>query len=158
MTTNIFETKEQYLAFRSAWAQSANDKNSHLRAEHFALYNLLRGKPIERGFTPITNRTKLQNGIRLNHGLYFAAWEVKRAIEGTKKTSPDSWTKATIERLLAPFHGTVTVEMLAKLATPKVESIEPTFGIGRQIADNIISGNTKIKSFDDLFALIKQAA
>ena len=62
MTTNTFETKDQYLAFRSAWAKAAQDKV--LTGAHHVLLNILRGHPVERGFTPITKTTKLQNGFR----------------------------------------------------------------------------------------------
>ena len=67
MTTNTFETKEQYLAFRAAWATAAQSKE--LTAEHHILFNILCGRPIDHGFTPITKPSKLQNGFRINHGL-----------------------------------------------------------------------------------------
>lgn len=76
MTKSIFETKQQYLSFRSAFAAAQNDKRAKpyftddvkagkikhkgwLQAEHFILLNAIRRKPLHRGFTSITNENKI---------------------------------------------------------------------------------------------------
>lgn len=76
MNKSIFETKEQYLTFRKAFAAAQNDQRAKhyftddvaagkikhdgwLQAEHFILLNAIRGKPFDRGFTPITNKNKI---------------------------------------------------------------------------------------------------
>lgn len=86
---SIFETKEQYLAFRAAFAAAQNDKRAKptfvevpcsaydwrtretkswmgkekhkgwLQAQHFILLNAVRGLPLNRGFTPATNANKI---------------------------------------------------------------------------------------------------
>jgi hypothetical protein len=55
---NYILTKEQYQALKSDW--SAN--KTHSAAEILA-YNVLRGVDPHRGFTPITNKKKLVNGL-----------------------------------------------------------------------------------------------
>lgn len=89
MNKSIFETKEQYLAFRAAFAAAQNDrrakptfvevpcsvydwriretrswmgKEKHsgwLNAEHFILLNAIRRKPLNRGFSPAVKQTKI---------------------------------------------------------------------------------------------------
>lgn len=89
MNNSIFETKQQYLAFRAAFAAAQNDKRAKptlvdlpcstynwrtrethswmgkqkikgwLQAEHFILLNAARGKPLNRGFTPATTDRKV---------------------------------------------------------------------------------------------------
>ena len=67
MTKQYFKTKEQYLAFRKAFAAAANAGT--LRAEHFIFLNIVRGLPYTRGFTPVTRTTKLSNGANIWQGL-----------------------------------------------------------------------------------------
>ena len=49
--------KVQYLVVKQQWKNT----NEHSATE-LILYNLLRGFPAKRGFTPITNKNKLANG------------------------------------------------------------------------------------------------
>lgn len=83
MTTNnkFFETKEQYLAFRAAFAAAQNNprakkgepdacgyrKRGWLSPAHYMLLNLTRGLPYDRGFSPITADRKLNNGVSNPH-------------------------------------------------------------------------------------------
>lgn len=46
----FFEDKEQYLAFRKAWKEAANNPNIHLDAEHFMFYSAIRGRDCFEGF------------------------------------------------------------------------------------------------------------
>lgn len=55
---NFTLNKEQYINVCIAWKA----KTSH-SASHHIIYNLLRSFDMDRGFTPITNRTKLSNGV-----------------------------------------------------------------------------------------------
>lgn len=55
MTT--FDTKEQYLAFRSAWAKAAQAKS--ITSAHMVLFNVLCVRPMHVGFTPVTSPNKL---------------------------------------------------------------------------------------------------
>ncbi len=88
MTKEYFNTKEDYLLFRTQFAAAHNHQNAkpHLEpsdewlsstdefsegtgthrvdgwmtATHYILLNILRGKPPKHGFTPITNSRKLK--------------------------------------------------------------------------------------------------
>lgn len=153
MTTNTFETKEQYLAFRAAWKKAAQEKK--LTGAHHVLLNILRSHPIERGFTPITKTTKLLNGFRINHGLYFAAGEL-RSIASNANGS--DYQKGRAERFLAPFEGTLTIEQLAAIEVPKVAELTSDFGKGKKIAKKIIEGNLKQITFEDIDALLLEEA
>ena len=153
MTTNTFETKDQYLAFRSAWAKAAQDKV--LTGAHHVLLNILRGHPVERGFTPITKTTKLQNGFRINHGLYFAAGELSSIVSGA--ASDSGYQKERAERFIAPFAGTLTLEQLAEIKVPTIPSLTSDFGKGKKIAKRIIEENLKQITFADIDAMLEAA-
>lgn len=76
-TNKFFQTKEQYLAFRAAFAAAHNDSRAKkgkadtygvktpgwLTAAHYMILNEVRGYPRRRGFSEITNTTKLANGM-----------------------------------------------------------------------------------------------
>lgn len=54
-------TKEQFLTFREAFKKRAREKR--ITSEDIILYNIVRGLPVERGYTQIKNSNKLQNGM-----------------------------------------------------------------------------------------------
>lgn len=56
---SIYETKEQYLQLKKEWAGTKNHS-----APDYSIYNILRGHPADRGFTPITKWNRLQNGAQ----------------------------------------------------------------------------------------------
>jgi hypothetical protein len=72
---NYTITKEQYLAAKAAWKL-----NKTPTAPELLTYNLLRGFPLERGFTPVTKPTKLANGLAkwggFNTALHYASRNV----------------------------------------------------------------------------------
>jgi hypothetical protein len=78
-----------------------SDSKRDLAPGHHLLYLALLGKDWRKGFTRITNERKLDNG-----GFY--GWALFRALGSLH--SP--WAE---ERLLAPFEGLVTVEMLQQV-------------------------------------------
>ncbi len=143
MTTNTFETKEQYLAFRAAWAKAAQD--GKITAAHHVLLNILRGHPIERGFTPITKTTKLQSGHRINHGLYFAAAQLRYM------------QTYNAEYFCAPFGDTFTAEQFAEIEIPEVKSLDSDFGKGKKIAKMIIEKDLKNITFTDIDNMLEAA-
>lgn len=157
----IFENKEQYLAFRAAWSKATQAKK--LTAAHMVFFNLVRGKPIDRGFAPVTNKNKLLNGTRINHGLYTACVTLRFQLEKAKRIANKDTQSLTygkiditdsllvwVNQLIGPFEGTFTVEMAAKLDLPKVESLDPNFGKGREMAHAIIAGKLCPKNMNDL--------
>lgn len=73
MNTEI--TKEQYITFRTAFKALARAKQ--ITSSDIMLYNVIRGLPVSRGFTPITNQVKLANGAIASEALYHAKYQVK---------------------------------------------------------------------------------
>lgn len=147
--TTYFETKEQYIAFRTAWAKAAQDKV--LTGAHHVLFNIVCNKPIERGFAPVTSTSKLQNGFRINHGLYFAADDLTRVIKGA--SSDSSWSKDRAEAFVKPFGDAFTIEMLATTKCPQIENLDSGFGKGKKLAKQIIENNMKNITFEDLYEI-----
>lgn len=79
--TTISITKDQFNELIRAFRKTANAKQLH--PHDIIAYNLIRGLPTNRGFTPITNRTKLDNGRAPNGGFYQARadlmWHLHRS-------------------------------------------------------------------------------
>ncbi len=131
--TELFESKEHYLQFRQAWKDFHNSgkvvwredievyswaerknvimknvKQTSLSAEHYMLYNLLRGYDAQRGFR--------EDG---DHGWCMcehAVWEIYCAASRLQNVNASSdsrkWAREMVEDLLLPFDGTVTHQML----------------------------------------------
>lgn len=59
--TNHILTKDQYTQFNKLFTNAANRKS--ISASDIILNNILRGKDARRGFTEITNETKLGHGM-----------------------------------------------------------------------------------------------
>ena len=114
-----------------------------ITAEHMVLFNLLLDRPIHTGFTPITNKTKLANGAYINQGFYFAVSSLSTTIKIVKKLLNNEGKQIVnlarrydierIEKLISPFNGTVTLDMLANLQIPKVTGLSADFGKGKQL-------------------------
>lgn len=160
--TTYFETKDQYITFRTAWAKAAQAKQ--LTAAHMVMFNILCGRPHDRGFTPITKTTKLLNGAYLNHGLYFAVDDLKRivgyakSVVGSKEAKLSSWNQDRLEDFLKPFDGVITVELLASVEVPEVKPLESNWAKGLKVAQKIIASERKPISYADLEALYKEVA
>jgi hypothetical protein len=122
VTAQIFTSTESYVALRRHWsALMRSDRRHELSSAHHLLYLALIGKDWRRGFTPISNRRKLDNGA-------FAGWSLFRALMVLRSPSYEVW-------LLAPFEGLVTPEMLQivrnLVARQKWDSYRPEdFGAG----------------------------
>lgn len=177
-----FQTKENYLAFRKAWADAVNSPDAkprieewertnyftgsheivryrvkgNLTATHHLVFNLLRGKDATVGFTPITNKTKLVNGMAINHGLYWARYSLAQIARQAKSIGG---CREIVDKFLAPFCGTVTVEMLIDLdlALPSFPSMDPDFGKGRKIAEVILKGEQQL-SMSDVYNMYEEVA
>ena len=158
---NLFKTKEQYLQFRKAFARAA--QAGTLRAEHFIFFNIVRGLPYHRGFTPITNTNKLSNGADICGGLDRGVKNLRYAVHSSR----DARGRAH-KSFLAPFEQAkddlitaAITQILQELDnTPenvldKHETYYSYFGIGRKIAEKMISGDLKPKNYQE-FIEIKQ--
>lgn len=55
---NFIISKEQYLSIKARWSETSN---CHSAKDHI-IYNVLRGFPLDRGFSPVTDSNKLANG------------------------------------------------------------------------------------------------
>lgn len=149
MTTHnsIFSSKEEYLAFKATWASVVNS-SAEITAIHHVLYNLLRGFPHDRGFTPITNSNKLANGMLMNGALYYAIKRLQRWQE--EGSFPEYFTR--------PFGETITKDMLILLDIPDVKPIDPNYGTGRGIAEDVISGEFKPTNFTQVYEALEKVA
>ena len=133
--TRLFESKEHYLNFKQAWKDFHNSdklvwrddveiyvwstqskgvmknvKHTSLSAEHYMLYNLLRGYSSERGFREDSD-----------HGwtaCEYALWQIDRTAKWLKDVNDTSYernrktAREMFETLTLPFGGTVTQEMI----------------------------------------------
>ena len=139
-TNSIFTSKEHYLAFRAAWAKNVNDSSFQIDAAHHMMYNILRGRAFDKGFTPITRQTKLQNGYRINHGLYLAAQRLRY---------PSEW--------LSIFEGTVSKEMIADIQIPEVKPMDADYGPYKKVANHIMRCelDDRPHNFDDIAEILE---
>ena len=95
ITKDFFATAEEYVALEARWRELMNDSElrKKLHCSHHLLYAMLRGKNWQKGLTAPTNAKKVENGA-------LVGWLGKRAFLWVQQ--------ADIDRLIAPFAGTVT--------------------------------------------------
>lgn len=147
-----------------------------ITAEHHLLYNILRGVEWDRGFAIYKNYNYFANGLSLG-GRYNTAldnlvsWHDsaiqmfinEKRIETLTGRERD-WLfrandsrRAALKHNLAPFDGTVTIEMLAKLEIPTERSVvyfSSDFGIGLDIVTEMYDGKfrpTRIQEILDRY-------
>lgn len=132
MTTNkehFFETKEDYLKFKKQWASAVNDpkakkelirektswgtthvyqKKGWLQAVHHIIYNIVRDKPLNHGFTPITNKDKIRSN---SNNPDFKFDHAKYEFEYFQKSASNS---RIYEYVMAPFADTISASKLMK--------------------------------------------
>ncbi|MBN1887818.1 MAG: hypothetical protein JW850_07495 [Thermoflexales bacterium] len=102
ITAQLFDNTETYTALRKHWsARLSSDRKHELAAAHYLLYLALVGKDWRKGFTPPTNRRKLENGA-------LVGWKLFRALDLLHRRANEEW-------LLTPFDGLVTPTMLQQL-------------------------------------------
>lgn len=101
--TYFIETKEQYLEIYKAWKEFVNNGGT-VNSSHMMLYNILRSRPYDHGFTPITKPIKLQNGMNKWTGLREAAGRIRMAA---------IWGSG-LEALLKPFGETIDREVIKR--------------------------------------------
>ena len=103
-TKTLFESKEQYLKFVEAWKESFNTKETRekLSSYHFALYRMFRNRDWTKAFTPVTKRIRLENGHHPYHSLASTLYTIQSQ-------------HINIDKLLWPFNGYITEDMIKKL-------------------------------------------
>ena len=134
----IFTHKEHYLAFRAAWAESINSKEFEITGAYHMLYNILRGKAFDHGFTPITRTTKLQNGAYINLGAYNAARDLYVMLNDIDNCR--SYAYGRLQKMLSVFQGTVTDDMFKMVAEDLPDRFPMTsdYGPYMKVAEFII--------------------
>ena len=88
--------KEQYFAILSCWRDYLLSGGKPT-ASHMMLYNILRSKPWDRGFSPITRQIKLDNGHDEWLGTKLAAAGIGNAAK---------YGRGYLENILKPFRET----------------------------------------------------
>ena len=110
--TAFFTSKEHYLKFRQAWKDYVNAGGTQT-SQQLLIYSLLREKPENHSFTPITNPNKLRNGASALGALTFT----KNNLAWLNK-SDSSIAKREREVVASSFGGTIneaTIKYLVSL-------------------------------------------
>ena len=136
--TRFFTSKENYLNFKQAWKDFHNAglhvsrgewttpsgkvkeyRNPLLTSGHYMLYNLLRGYDIARGYSEHS-----ENGWA---ACDYAAGEIIRTARNIKDINTSGFNqrfaRGSIKKLLLPFGGTITNQMLYDLAADLYKGI-----------------------------------
>jgi hypothetical protein len=96
------EQRAQYYALCRHWSELINSEHKHdLQSYHHLLYAALCHRDWRKAFSPVRRASKLANGRRPYDSAVWALYVIGRTVFE--------------ERLLAPFGGLVTPEMLAAL-------------------------------------------
>jgi hypothetical protein len=73
LTAQFFNTQKDYNALKAHWSKLVNSpRKKELRPEHHLLYSALLGRDWRKGFSPITNKVKLANGMRKDQAVTSA--------------------------------------------------------------------------------------
>jgi len=112
---NHIITKEQYLSAKTIWKNGI-----HRTAADHIIYNAIRGFDLKRGFTEITNSTKLNNGAVDWQG-FIAARREARDVFNPPFTWPQDEARssamyeARMKELSRKFGFEFTPEIMAKM-------------------------------------------
>ena len=167
--TRFFTSKEDYLQFRQAWKDFHNSgshiergewttphgnvreyKTPLLNSSSYMLYSLLRGYDITRGYSEHS-----EHGWQACDDAASELIQVARKLKDINSDSSWSrkWARESVEKLLAPFGGTVTHQMLYDLAAEMYKSMTeqdfPPFEVEeiREIEEPKPEAKTKRKLF-----------
>lgn len=102
----------------------ARTKYPVLSSAHYMLYNLVRGYDIKHGYSPLTNEGRLNanllDGAQPWRNCEAAASEICSAAKVLRNVNKSlvgrEYSRKEVERMLLPFGGTVTHQMLYDLA------------------------------------------
>lgn len=81
-TTSYILSKEQYQQFAAGFTARARTKN--ISSGDMLLYNIIRNKDVHRGFTPITNPSKINHGMNAWQGFVDARQTLNQQIRWSK--------------------------------------------------------------------------
>jgi len=94
----FIDDKEVFLKMVESWKKFKEPK-----ACHMMLYNIIRSKPFDRGFSPVTKKSKLENG----HYAWYSLKEAARQIMFAK-----SFSGSYLKNLIEPFGETINKEVI----------------------------------------------
>lgn len=100
--TYFIENKDEFLKIRAAWKNYCNN-GGHATAPHMMLYNILRSKPYDRGFTSLTKEIRLRSGHDKWQGLKKAANLIRLA---------SNYGGSYLADLSEPFGETINKEVI----------------------------------------------
>jgi hypothetical protein len=96
-------TREQFQAFRTYFRTRAKDRR--LSPTDILTYNMIRGLPLDRGFSPVTSPIKIANGAQpwmsFEQAKATLRWSIKRYPADFKKTFGDIITDEQVATLTA---------------------------------------------------------
>lgn len=139
ITAQILTDSNTYEALRRRWRELLNSERRHeLSAAQHLLYTALLGRDWRRGFTPMTNQRKVENGA-------FYGWALFRALAILHAPSCEA-------ELLAPFEGLITPAMLAQL-----RSLIPSQDPWTCRPEQFTGGSFPFEAYKDSAPLLAQA-
>jgi hypothetical protein len=105
----IIQDKQQFRQYQEAFRQLSRSKQATV--EDHILYNLIRGKDLKRGFTPITSEKKLNAHYSKNAWLAFdaacnnLAWNIRSKHSTFKDRYGETITTEQWDKLLVAVGG-----------------------------------------------------
>jgi len=106
-TTFIIQDKQQFKKIQAIFKELSRSKQA--TADDHVFYNIVRGKPIDRGFTPITNANKLRSTV--NNTPLWAFERAKSSVNFGAKIS--KYHVSSLRKLYGEF---ITEEQWAQIA------------------------------------------
>lgn len=94
-TTSYLLTREQFQAFHTSFKEKS--KLRILTSRDMLIYNMIRGLPADRGFSPITNGIKIANGA----APWGALETAKSSLKWNMKRHPDSFNNMLSQEQIA---------------------------------------------------------
>jgi len=167
--TRYFNSKEDYLQFRQAWKDFHNNghhvevgewttphgnvktyRRPRLNSSSYMLYSLLRGYDIKHGY--------VEHGENGWAACEAAATDIIRTARNLKDVNAESaysrkWARESVAKLMLPFGGTVTNQMLYDLAVELYENMSgqkfPAFVVeeNQEIEEPKVEAKAKRKLF-----------
>lgn len=121
ITAALTGGEEGYNTVVRDWKRVVAEGKIKLRPEHYLLYAILRGKDYRKAFTPVTNKTKLENGCREQQGLFIARQHIHLS---APKSNPYNELSLGIMRLLEPFEslGADSLRVISSILPPMPQS------------------------------------
>lgn len=127
-----------------------------LTGAHHILYNIVRGREFDNGFTFVRKQSRLINGHYINDGIYSAYHYLKLKINHAKRILDDRFEMAHnpeerkaqlikyVEEFLEPFAGTITMEQLASITDEQLPTIIPIesccHSMSQEVRKRLIAG------------------